>query len=176
MFLVLQPEASGTIECFAGPHHAQGKRAAAMPQPSLGRSVVDMCRPVFVAGVPQKLLVRAIVSCHGIVKGKNGARRQMFLFFPMRHSRADDQVAPESRPMTSFSCPAAWDQEQALHPSIVSVEAYRAAVHTWPERAAALIRRSNRQHPGAAGSVPDPVSVHPDFHRYPDQVGMVLRP
>ena len=47
MFLVLEPEASGTIECFAGPHHAQRKRAAAMPQPPLGRSVVDMCRPDF---------------------------------------------------------------------------------------------------------------------------------
>lgn len=35
------------------------------------------------------------------------------------------------------------------------------------------LRRPNRQRPGATGSVPDG-SVHADFHRNPDQVGVVL--
>src|SRR3954447_4310456 len=88
-----------TIKCFAasGNRFAPGviqrkglptkalptKRAAAMPQPSLGRSVV-VCRPVWPLGVtdPQKLFAQAFVGCHDIVKGQNGMCEKMFLFFP----------------------------------------------------------------------------------------------
>jgi hypothetical protein len=35
---------------------------------------------------PLKLFAQAFVACHEIVKGQNGMREKMFLFFPTRFS------------------------------------------------------------------------------------------
>jgi hypothetical protein len=48
-------------------------------------------------------LVRAIVACHGIVKEKNGARRQMFLFFPAWLVGADDKMPRAPHVIAAFS-------------------------------------------------------------------------
>ena len=95
MFLVNSQRLWATIKCFAAsgnrfpPAPIPTKRAAAMPQPSLGRSVVDMCRPIWLVrdASPLKLVAQPFVGRHGIVKGENDDPGKMFLFFPMRMIR-----------------------------------------------------------------------------------------
>jgi|SRR5882757_10714008 len=99
MFLVSSQRLPGTIECFAAsgnrfPANEKGLRRCRSP---LLEGLSLMCAdPVFVVGgrLPQKWFVRAIVACHGIVKDKSGARRRMFLFFPIRVGCAAHPTAP----------------------------------------------------------------------------------
>jgi hypothetical protein len=176
MFLVRSQRLCGTIECFAGSHHAQRKRAAAMPQPSLGRSVVDVCRPGFRVGTPAPKIVRA--SYRHLSRdrqGENGAQRRMFQIFPTCPSgsrRSDcrkagsrcrvfpNRCAGQGTNASSAHCVGGWYQPSSTH---------------CPD---ARRRRSV----GRTGCILEQpvrlltVSVHPDFHRDPDQVGVVLGP
>lgn len=60
-----------------------------MPQPSLGRSVVDMCRPIWLVrdACPLKLVAQAFVACHGIVKGENDEPGKDVPIFPDAYER-----------------------------------------------------------------------------------------
>lgn len=135
-----------------------------------------MCAdPVFRVGTPApKLFVRAIVTRHEIVKEKNGAQRRMFLFFPIRPGEADEQTSRSQILLPLFPDSMRRIRNERLIGPLCR-RMVSAVVHALPGRAAVPIRRPSRLHPGAAGSVPGG-SVHPDFHRDADQVGMVLGP
>ena len=161
MFLVNSQRLWATIKCFAAsgnrfpPAPIPTKRAAAMPQPSLGRSVVDMCRPGLPrAGCrPAKTVGQVLGARHEIVKSQNGGGKKMFLFFPARFAFRKGIPASARVPLLLFP-------EVSGDSGTNSTPAH--CVGGWCRRCPCIARlsvetrsaRPDRLHPEAAGSVP----------------------
>jgi hypothetical protein len=68
-----------------------------MPQPSLGRSVVDVCRPVLLVRDirPLKLSMQAFDACHEIVKAKTAGADECSCFSrqPTNDARSYEHTA-----------------------------------------------------------------------------------
>jgi hypothetical protein len=130
MFLVRLRGASGTIECFA----ASGNRFPATPSPTkkgcgdaaapLLEGLSLICAdPVSASGrLPLKSFVRAIVTCHGIVKEKSGARRQNVPVFPDLPRRRRPSDCSALGLSAVFSRIDASDKERTPRRPIVSAE------------------------------------------------------
>lgn len=158
MFLVPEPEASGTIECFAGPHHAQRKRAAAMPQPFSWKVCRCCADPVIRNGAPPR---KSLGSTYRHLSRDRQDQKQRWApnvpVFPdlPRPWRSSDW--PQRRLLAAFSqiTHRSWNEG---HGDPLCRRIGSAVVHTLPGRAARPFPRLNRLHPGAAGSVSGGVS------------------
>lgn len=124
MFLVHSQRLCGTIERFEGPHHAQRKRAAAMPQPLLLEGLSLMCAdPVFRVGTPAPKIVRS--SYRHLSRDRQGEKRcatpnvPVFPDTPRRSRRAD---CAEPDPIATLSRFDAPDKERTPDRSIVSAD------------------------------------------------------
>lgn len=158
--LVYSQRRPATIKCFAAsgnrfpPRPVQRKRAAALPQPSLGRSVVDMCRPVCLvrAASPPKLTVQAFGACHEIVKRENAVCGKTFLFFPARFDTRQGMQARPCRRIAAFSLNSRGVRNEC-RPGLLCRRTVSAVSMHCPAGADTDPPPPNRLQFGAAGSV-----------------------